>query len=293
VSLSGDGSITIRFDRPDGKAGLENIWLLMALAVAYTASLVIIVAIAKPNDHSVWTVAGTLLLISTDVTIAVLSWRDIYTFGGLMPWGKLSVPLRLLIGAGMIAAAALLWVPLVVVVPVVQIVRGFIDLPRARRARGTQLHVTDPGIFSSDADATLSSGEIADALATYLSAVHGRLPAAIWTKVEAIRQTILEILPRAEVLGPQELFLVRRTAVDYLPVALQTYLRLPKGYAINRGTAAGKTAYKLLNEDLDLLMDKLREVSEAVHRQDSDALVVHSRFLEQKFGKSKLTLPSG
>jgi hypothetical protein len=231
--------------------------------------------------------------MSTEVTIAVLSWRDIYTFGGLMPWGKLPVPLRLLIGAGMIAAAALLWVPLVVIAPVVQIVRGFIDLPKARRARGSQLQVTDPAIFSSDVDTTLSSSEIADALATYLAAVHGRLPAAIWTKVEAIRQTILEIVPRAEVLGPQELFLVRRTAVDYLPVALQTYLRLPRGYAIDRGTASGKTAYKVLDEDLDLLKQKLREVSEAVHRQDSAALVAHSRFLEQKFGKSKLTLPNG
>ena len=291
MSLS--GRIAIRIDRPDGKAGLENIWLLTVLAVAYIASIVIIVAIAKPNDPSVWTVAGGLLLISTDVAIAVLSWRDMCTFGGLMPWGRLPVPLRLLIGAGMIAAAALLWVPLVVVVPVVQIIRGFIDLPKARRARATPQLVTDPGILSSDMDATLSSSEIADALATYLAAVQGRLPAAIWTKVEAIRQTIVEILPRAEVLGPQELFLVRRTAVDYLPVALQTYLRLPKGYAISRGTAAGKTAYKLLNEDLDMLKEKLGEVSEAVHRQDSDALVAHSRFLEQKFGGSKLKLPSG
>jgi hypothetical protein len=291
--LSGQGPITIRYDRPDGKAGLERLWLLMMLAVAYTASMVIIVAIAKPNDHSVWTVGGVLLLISTEVTIAVLSWRDIYTFGGLMPWGKLPVPLRLLIGAGMIAAAVLLWVPLVVVGPVVQIVRGFIDLPRARRARGTQAQIADPGVFSGDTDATLSSSEIADALATYLTAVHGRLPAAIWTKVDAIRQTILEILPRAEVLGPQELVLVRRTAVDYLPTALQTYLRLPKGYAIDQGIASGKTAYRLLDDDLDLLKEKLHEVSDAIHRQDSDALVVHSRFLEDKFGKSKLTPPNG
>jgi len=38
---------------------------------------------------------------------------------------------------------------------------------------------------------------------------------------------------------------------------------------------------------------KLGEVSEAVYRQDSDALVAHSRFPEQKFGRSNLTLPSG
>lgn len=221
-SLSGDGRITSAIDRPDGKAGLERLWLLIALAVAYTASKVIIVAIAKPNDHSVWTVTGGLRLIATEVTIAVLSWRDIYTFGGLMPRGKLPVPLRLLIGAGMVAAAAFLWVPLVVIGPVIQIVRGFIDLPRARRARAARQQDTDPGIVSDHGGAALSSNEIADALATELAAVEGQLPAAIWRKVEAIRQTILAILPRAEDLGPQELFLVRRTAVDYLPVALRT-----------------------------------------------------------------------
>jgi len=47
------------------------------------------------------------------------------------------------------------------------------------------------------------------------------------------------------------------------------------------------------SRSLDLLKGKLGEVSEAVYRQDSDALVAHSRFLEQKFGRSNLTLPSG
>jgi len=280
-------------DRPDGKAGLERLWLLIALALAYVASMVIIVAIARPNDHSVWTVVGVLLLMATEVTIAVLSWRDIYTFGGLMPWGKLPVPLRLLVGAGMVAAAAFLWVPLVVIAPVVQIVRGFIDLPRALRARAARQGNVDRQIPTNDGGGAMSSSEIANVLASELAAVKGQLPAAIWTKVEAIRQSILEILPRAEVLGPKELFLVRRTALDYLPVALQTFVRLPSGYATNQGIASGKTAYQLLDEDLDLLEEQLREVADAVHRQDSDALVAHTRFLEEKFGGSELTLPSG
>lgn len=291
--LGGQGDVITAIERPDGKAGLERLWLLIVLASAYTVSMVIIVAIARPNDHSVWTVTGVLLLLATEVTIAVMSWRDIYTFGGLMPWGRLPVAIRLVVATVLVAAAAVLWVPLVIIAPVVQIVRGFIDLPRARRARAALRPDIPPGSATGTADAALSGSQIADALASELAAVQGRIPAAMWTKVEAIRQTILEILPRAEELGPQELFLVRRTAVDYLPVALQTYLKLPEAYSRKQPIAAGKTAYEILDEDLDLLQGKLGEVSDAIHRQDSDALLAHSRFLEEKFRGSSLTLPTG
>jgi hypothetical protein len=279
-------------DRPDGKAGLERLWLLIVLAVAYTVSMVIIVAVARPNDHSVWTATGVLLLLATEVTIAVLSWRDIYTFGGLMPWGKLPVLLRVVVAAALVAAAAVLWVPLVIIAPVVQIVRGFIDLAGAQRARAAH-HVDRPLAGGAHgADVAMSGSQIADALASELAAVHDRIPAAMWPKVEAIRDTILAILPRAEELGPEELFVVRRTAVDYLPVALDTFLKLPEAYSRTQPIDSGKTATEILDDDLDLLQEKLRQVSDAIHRRDSDALLAHSRFLEEKFRGSSLTLPS-
>jgi len=166
-------------EQPDGKAGLERLWLLTVLAIAYTVSMVIIVAVARPNDHSVWTATGVLLLLATEVTIAVLSWRDIYTFGGLMPWGKLPLPLRLAVGAVMVAVAAVLWVPLVIIAPVIQIVRGFIDLPRARRERAARQVDIRPGSATRTADATLSAGQIADALTSELAGVQDRIPAAM------------------------------------------------------------------------------------------------------------------
>ncbi len=287
--MGGQGDVMAAIDRPDGKAGLERLWLLIVLAIAYTVSMVIIVAVARPNDHSVWTVTGVLLLLATEVTIAVLSWRDIYTFGGLMPWGKLPVPLRVGVAAALVAGAAVLWVPLVIIAPVVQIVRGFIDLARARRASASRQLGLRPG----SADAAMSGSEIADALAVELAAVRDHIPASMWTKVDAIRQMILAILPRAQELGPEQLFLVRRTAVDYLPVALQSYVKLPAAYSRTQPIASGKTAYEILDEDLDLLQEKIGEVSDAIHRRDSDALLAHSRFLEEKFRGSRLNLPTG
>src|SRR5690349_16389962 len=51
LPLGGEGDVTTAIDQPDGKAGLERLWLLIVLAVAYTVSMVIIVAVARPNDR--------------------------------------------------------------------------------------------------------------------------------------------------------------------------------------------------------------------------------------------------
>jgi hypothetical protein len=269
-----------KVEQPDGKAGLERLWLLVVLAVAYTVSMVIIVAVARPNDHSVWTAAGVLLLLATEVTIAVLSWRDIVTFGGLMPWGRIPIYFRIVLAAGLIAAAAVLWVPLLIIAPVVQIVRGFVDLARAKRWRAARRQEAQ------------GDDSIADVLAAELDSFRDRVPAEIWAKVDAIRQAIVAILARAQDLDPEELFVVRRTAVDYLPATLRNYVRLPEEYATNQPIAPGMTAYALLNEDLDLLESKLEDISDAIRHKDSDALVAHTRFLEEKFGRSSLTLPN-
>jgi hypothetical protein len=37
----------------------------------------------------------------------------------------------------------------------------------------------------------------------------------------------------------------------------------------------------------------LNEVADAVHKKDSDALLANGRFLEDKFGKSQLSIPAG
>jgi hypothetical protein len=47
----------------------------------------------------------------------------------------------------------------------------------------------------------------------------------------------------------------------------------------------GKTPLILLVEQLDLLMEKMDEIAEAVNRADSDKLIAHGRFLDEKFGK--------
>lgn len=280
-----------RTARQDGKAALEHLWLLVALALAYAASIVIIIGVLRPNAHTLWDGVAAVLLLGTLVTVAVLSWRDIYTFGGLMPWLRLPIALRILLAAGLIGAALLLWIPVILLLPPIQIVRGFADLTRTRMSSSAVQKGRD--YRTASGDRTMSAAEIGDTLESELARVRSQLPADVASKLERIKATILGILPRAEDLGPEELFVVRKTAVDYLPVAIHSYLRLPRAYATKQPIAAGKTALQLLNDDLDLMETKLGDISEAIHRQDSDALIAHSRFLEDKFGRSSLTLPTG
>jgi hypothetical protein len=125
-------------------------------------------------------------------------------------------------------------------------------------------------------------------LSEEIGAVAGRVPPAILIRIQRIELTIrTEILPRLECLplGSPELYLVERTARDFLPTAVETYLRLPGGYA----SARGATAYQVLVDELDLLEAQMRRVAEVVHRTDMDRLLAHHRFLEDRFRRPDLS----
>jgi len=121
-----------------------------------------------------------------------------------------------------------------------------------------------------------------------IAAVAGRVPPDIWIRIQRIELTIrAEILPRLDCLplGAPELYLVERTARDFLPTAVETYLRLPAGYA----SPGGAIAYRVLVDELDLLEAQMRRVAEVVHRADMDRLLAHRRFLQDRFSRLDLS----
>jgi len=126
-----------------------------------------------------------------------------------------------------------------------------------------------------------------------LSLANGKLPAPLQQKLQSLADTIQGILPNYANFpaGSPDLFVVGRTATDYLPSALQAYLNLPRAYATLHKMPNGKTADQVLGDQLDLLSTKMDEVADAVHKKDSDALLANGRFLEEKFGPSALSLP--
>ena len=130
--------------------------------------------------------------------------------------------------------------------------------------------------------------QVQRSLLAEIAAVAGRVPPDIWIRIQRIELTIrVEILPRLNCLplGAPELYLVERTARDFLPTAVETYLQLPGGYA----SPHGATAHQVLVDELDLLESQMRRVAEALHRADMDRLLAHRRFLEERFSRLDLS----
>jgi hypothetical protein len=151
-----------------------------------------------------------------------------------------------------------------------------------------------PGTATIDLRSGFDPDDIRKALDHEARAVGGRVPAEVFAKVQSIQQIILGILPRSGALPPgsPELFVVERTATDYLPTALESYLNLPRAYATLHPVQNGKTPKQILMDQLALLESKMSEVAEDVHRNDTDRLLANGRFLEERFGRSALSLDS-
>ena len=138
--------------------------------------------------------------------------------------------------------------------------------------------------------------DIRTMLDAQVRAVAGKVPPEVMDKVLRIRRLIERILPELHDLpvGAPEVFLVERTATNYLPVALDNYLRLP-ARATSQPLRDGKTPTELLLHQLALLEDALKEVGANLHQYDADRLLAHGRFLEERLGKSGLSVrpPNG
>lgn len=121
--------------------------------------------------------------------------------------------------------------------------------------------------------------------------VAGTVPPAVQARVARIARVVADMVPRLDRpgIGSQQAHTVVATATSYLPEAVDSYLRLPRDFADRRVVANGKTSLMLLVDQLDLLGARLAMISDAVSRQDANALIAHGAFLEEKFAGSSLT----
>lgn len=149
-----------------------------------------------------------------------------------------------------------------------------------------------PGNAAIDLRTGFDPDDVRKALDTQVRAVNGKVPPEVLARVQSIQQIILGILPRSGTLPPgsPELYVVQRTALEYLPTALESYLNLPRAYATLHPVQDGKTPKQVLMDQLALLESKMTEVADDVHRNDTDRLLANGRFLEERFGRSALSL---
>ncbi|WP_054763417.1 hypothetical protein [Methylomonas koyamae] len=116
--------------------------------------------------------------------------------------------------------------------------------------------------------------------------VAGRVDVAVASKISGIVEALLILLSRlpqdADPSDPN-LYNLRQIAHDYLPGAIERYLALPPALARTEPVSQGKTAHALLAEQLDVLDRTLRDMLTSLYRHDAQGLLVHGRFLRDKF----------
>lgn len=114
----------------------------------------------------------------------------------------------------------------------------------------------------------------------------GVVPPPVQSRVKRVTSTVRQTMPRLRNLGlgSPEAYSVMATATDYLPEAINGYLRLPRQWADSRPIENGKSSLMLLIDQLDLLGSTMDKIFDAVVRVDAAALVAHGRFLQEKFG---------
>ncbi len=139
----------------------------------------------------------------------------------------------------------------------------------------------------------LSTDEIRNELDSLLGTIRNRVAVEIYNKVENIQKSIVEVLPQiAEVDAGSDhnIYVIRQTALEYLPESLENYLNLPTTFARFHPLRNGKTAKQILLEQLDLLDETMKDVVNDLLENDTQKLIVHGRFLEQRFRKDDLAL---
>src|SRR5262245_32386556 len=122
------------------------------------------------------------------------------------------------------------------------------------------------------------------------------LPADLVKRLDSIRSSIGEVLPRLSIdtSASDDLYLVRETVLRYLPETLANYMALPPLFRTMHALNGGKTARELLGDQLDVLDVQMREVVGNVARGDAEALLTNGRFLEAKFARRDfLGAPAG
>ena len=120
-------------------------------------------------------------------------------------------------------------------------------------------------------DAGADAGQVRAGLNQLLGSIRGRVADDIFARVSAIRDSILLTLPDGHsTVDPTDpnLFLIRQTALAYLPQALSAYLAIPRLYAERRTVAGGRTPHDVLMDQLALMDSKMQEVADDVARHD-------------------------
>lgn len=136
----------------------------------------------------------------------------------------------------------------------------------------------------------ITADEIRKELNSLTFKIRRRVSKQILQRVKSIKESIFIILPYISDVNSSDpnVFVIRRTALEYLPRTLENYLKLPPAYAKFHPVRNGKTAEQILEEQLEILDREMKEIVIDHSKNDVQAMLAHGRFLEEKFNESEL-----
>jgi len=144
-----------------------------------------------------------------------------------------------------------------------------------------------------DVPAPPTPEEIASALDVMdARVVSAAVSTAVLARVRRITARLRETLPRMSNAGltSADQYSLIATATSYLPQTVGSYVRLPREWADARPVDAGRSSLLVLIDQLDLLAETVDKIYDAVLAKDAEALVVHGRFLAEKFAPGRMNL---
>ena len=166
----------------------------------------------------------------------------------------------------------------VIVIVVLAAVAGAAAFFVGRRRPAAQPVVAAPPPPTAD--------DIRRELADLLGSMVGTVSPDVLARYESVHRRMLAMLPRMGQLEgtSQDLYILHRTASDYLPTAVQSYLSLARAGTTEQPLPDGRTPRQALLEQFDLIDSRLADIGDALDRNDLDRLLAHGRFLETRFG---------
>jgi hypothetical protein len=150
-----------------------------------------------------------------------------------------------------------------------------------------------PQVLDTGLTRSLSFEALLERFDRLVEEARSQLPAPLAARLDSIRRSIQEVLPRLT--DPHgfddNLYTVKETIARYLPETLANYIALPPMFRVTRILKDGKTARDLLMDQLTVLDDQMKEVVANLARGDADALLANGQFLEAKFRERDFIRP--
>lgn len=134
----------------------------------------------------------------------------------------------------------------------------------------------------------MTAEDIKGELDALVRKIRRRVPQEILDKVLSIKDSIIEMLPHIVDISSSDydVYTIRQTALDYLPQTLENYLNLPPAFRQMHPVRDGKTAKQHLIEQLNILDKEMKAIALDFYRNDTQRLMAHGRFLQEKFQKA-------